>query len=91
MIGMNPLIFKFQSDSINTMKERAYTPIYIYFKFQSDSINTNIILSTVFFMSSTLNSNLILLIHVCQSRKTESFLYFKFQSDSINTQNSVKS
>ena len=55
------IIFKFQSDSINTLK--VFTQ-YLYdssFKFQSDSINTEGVKEHVY-TGIPLNSNLILLI-----------------------------
>ena len=36
------MIFKFQSDSINTSVAIDNTIEFVYFKFQSDSINTRV-------------------------------------------------
>ena len=55
--------FKFQSDSINTLKRKAVFINLIPFKFQSDSINT-ILKDLGIITEGTLNSNLILLIPV---------------------------
>ena len=54
-------IFKFQSDSINTMSILINVLPSLLFKFQSDSINTRMI-SICLMNLSALNSNLILLI-----------------------------
>ena len=78
------MTFKFQSDSINTLLFQALLCAVIVFKFQSDSINTTI--GIPFRLRPlSLNSNLILLIHVLPLRNTASLSSFKFQSDSINT------
>ena len=76
--------FKFQSDSINTVASSSQTSVsFPLFKFQSDSINTEE-RSHNKGKNLTLNSNLILLIHVF-TLKYKDRMYFKFQSDSINT------
>ena len=81
--------FKFQSDSINTIRKGPGTNYAWTFKFQSDSINTDYP-PQILLRRTTLNSNLILLIptragitDVFQSAVLE--VDFKFQSDSINT------
>ena len=59
-------------------------PFTSYFKFQSDSINTwyNPCIMRGYI---TLNSNLILLIHIISQAVNLTGFAFKFQSDSINT------
>ena len=61
------ILFKFQSDSINTKVGFQRAIIAVSFKFQSDSINTT---SSPRFHTSlyALNSNLILLIHGIQNK-----------------------
>ena len=56
-------IFKFQSDSINTMSILINVLPSLLFKFQSDSINTDFSIGEPY-RRTTLNSNLILLIRV---------------------------
>ena len=78
------MIFKFQSDSINTPPSLQQSQDTKTFKFQSDSINTDFwMIHTL--PSLTLNSNLILLIPVQVINFDSVAVSFKFQSDSINT------
>ena len=77
-------VFKFQSDSINTMKKVETCFELAIFKFQSDSINTMFLQCSMDGLSS-LNSNLILLIPTLRNTESGVQSNFKFQSDSINT------
>ena len=77
--------FKFQSDSINTLRSEIKISQLSLFKFQSDFINTITLLSLARFTAFPLNSNLILLIPVTGTAVTGTEVTFKFQSDFINT------
>ena len=57
------ILFKFQSDSINTDSRWLALKLFELFKFQSDSINT-LLCCKLFTYKRYLNSNLILLILV---------------------------
>ena len=79
------MVFKFQSDSINTILAVQGSDEEYYFKFQSDSINTQ--MQKILPVSGVaLNSNLILLIPGTDGKGIDTYAaVFKFQSDSINT------
>ena len=77
-------IFKFQSDSINTLHAVLLPVVAVVFKFQSDSINTamksdpQLYARPFKFQSDSINT-------VIVSPKNSALKSFKFQSDSINT------